>query len=76
MLPPLRPITRFKLAQALVAFGDPAAAVSQLLAIIQADKAWGEGSARALLLKVFEALGPRHPATAAGRKQLAKLLFM
>ena len=29
-----------------------------------------------VLDQVFEALGPSHPATAAGRRQLAKLLFM
>lgn len=67
---------RFKLAEAYVAGGDPAAAVEHLLHIVAIDRSWNEGAGRALLLKVFEALGPAHPVAVAGRKKLAKLLFM
>ena len=33
-------------------------------------------SAKQLLFKVFDALGPDHPSTVAGRKRLTNLLFM
>jgi len=72
---PRDPQARFALAQALVSGGDPSGAVEHLLAVVGIDKAWNEGAGRALLLKVFEVLGPAHPVVVAGRKQLAKLLF-
>ena len=67
--------TRFELAGALYAKGNAEAAIEELLAIIRAERAWNDGAARKQLVKIFEALGPKHPATAAGRRKLSSILF-
>lgn len=67
--------TRFELAGALYAKGNAEAAIEELLAIIRAERAWNDDAARKQLVKIFEALGPKHPATAAGRRKLSSILF-
>ena len=47
----------------------------QCLEIVKRDITWNDGAGRALLLKMFEVLGPTHEVTLASRKQLARLLF-
>ena len=46
-----------------------------LLEIVRRDRNWNDEAARKQLLKVFEALGPKDPATLAGRRKLSSILF-
>ncbi len=66
---------RFDLAVALFAGGERDAAADHLLAIVQADKAWNDGAARARLLQIFEAVGLEDPWVAATRRKLSAALF-
>ena len=73
---PSDPEPRFALAEALEASGQHSPAVEACLEIIAAHgPAWGDGKARKLCLRIFEALGSTHPVVSAGRKRLSKLLF-
>ena len=67
--------TRFEYAEALSARGDLERASEHLLAIIEKDREWNEGAARAQLLKVFEAAGPMSEVTKQGRRKLSAILF-
>ncbi len=66
---------RFDLASALYARGTVEAAIDELLKIVRAEREWNEDAARKQLVKIFDALGPKHPATAAGRRKLSSILF-
>lgn len=66
---------RFEYAEALSARGDLEAASEQLLTIIEKNREWNEGAARAQLLKVFEAAGPVSDVTKQGRRKLSAILF-
>jgi putative thioredoxin len=66
---------RFEYAEALSARGDLEAASEQLLTIIEKNRDWNEGAARAQLLKVFEAAGPMSDVTKQGRRKLSAILF-
>jgi putative thioredoxin len=66
---------RFELAQALAAQGDFEDAVDHLLKIIQVQRDWNDGAARAEILKVFDAAGPKSDVTISGRRRLASVLF-
>ncbi len=66
---------RFDLARAKAARGDHAGAVDQLLAIIERDREWNDGAAKAQLLTVFEAAGQASEVTRQGRRRLSSLLF-
>lgn len=66
---------RFEYAEALSARGDLEAASEQLLTIIEKNREWNEGAARAQLLKVFEAAGPMSDVTKQGRRKLSAILF-
>jgi putative thioredoxin len=66
---------RFDLAGALAGSGDLEGAVTHLLTIIQADRAWNDEAARKQLLKVFEAAGPTSEVAKSGRRRLSALLF-
>lgn len=66
---------RFEYAEALSARGDLEAASDQLLAIIEKNREWNEGAARAQLLKIFEAAGPLSDVTKQGRRKLSAILF-
>lgn len=66
---------RFELAEALSARGDLENASEHLLAIIEKNRDWNEGAARAQLLKVFEAAGPASDVTKQGRRKLSAILF-
>jgi putative thioredoxin len=66
---------RFDLAGALYAKGTVEAAIDELLKIVAADREWNDEAARKQLVKIFDALGPRHPATTAGRRKLSSILF-
>ena len=67
--------SRFDLALARSQRGDRAGAVDALLEIVRRDREWNEDGARKQLLQFFEAWGSTEPATAAGRKALAAVLF-
>ncbi len=65
---------RYELAGALMA-NDRDAAAGTLLAMIQEDREWNEGAARARLLKLFEAVGLEDPWVSAQRRKLSAILF-
>ena len=66
---------RFEFAETLSARGDFEGASDQLLAIIEANREWNDGAARAQLLKVFEAAGPTSEVAKQGRRKLSAILF-
>ena len=66
---------RFDLAVALAARGDKAEAVDHLIEIVRRDRNWNEQAARQQLVQLFEAWGPKDPATLDGRRRLSSLLF-
>lgn len=66
---------RLDLAMALYAGGRAEAAIEELLELIRRDRAWNEDAGRKQLVKLFDALGPTHPLTAAGRRRLSSILF-
>lgn len=67
--------TRFELALANNARNRRDDAVEALISILQKDMQWNDGAARSQLLEFFEAWGAKDPATIAGRRKLASLLF-
>lgn len=66
---------RFELAEALMARGKNKEAADHLLKILSDDLNWEEGKAKAKLLELFEAAGPKDPATIEGRRRLSSLMF-
>ena len=66
---------RFDLGTALIAAGDHDAAIDCFVEIVRHDPAWNDEAARKQLLQVFEALGPTHELTVAGRRKLSSVLF-
>jgi putative thioredoxin len=66
---------RLELAQALAGRGKLQAAADALLTILERDREWKEGAAKAELLKVFEAAGPMSDVARQGRKKMASILF-
>lgn len=66
---------RLDLATVLFLRGQIEPAIDELLAIVGKDRDWQDQAARKQLVKFFEALGPSHPATVAGRRKLSAVLF-
>ena len=66
---------RLDLALAQYAANDPAAAIDTLLESFKRDRTWNEGAARAQIVKIFEALGPMHEVSVAGRRKLSSIMF-
>ena len=66
---------RYELAQALYGDGATEEAIEHLLDLFRRDREWHDDAARKQLLKIFEALGPTHPATVTGRRKLSSMLF-
>lgn len=66
---------RFDLANALYAEQHVEAAVDELLALIRTDRSWNDEAARKQIVKIFEALGPKHPLTVQARRRLSATLF-
>ncbi|WP_088306793.1 tetratricopeptide repeat protein [Novosphingobium sp. B 225] len=62
-------------AEAAFAAGERDAAADKLLAMIQVDREWNEGAAKARLLQIFEAVGLEDPWVAGQRRRLSLLLF-
>jgi putative thioredoxin len=66
---------RLAYAEAAFAAGQRDAAADELLAMIEADREWNEGAAKAKLLQIFEAVGLEDPWVVATRRRLSRLLF-
>ncbi|MEP2749723.1 MAG: tetratricopeptide repeat protein [Parasphingorhabdus sp.] len=66
---------RFDLASAMIASGDHDGAAEHLLSIIEADKEWNDGAARAKLLSLFEVVGLEDEWVSATRRKLSAILF-
>jgi len=66
---------RLELAKALAGHGRLDEAVDHLLRIVERDRDWNEGAARAQLLQVFEAAGPGSEVAKRGRRRLSAILF-
>ncbi|MCH8684133.1 thioredoxin [Pedomonas mirosovicensis] len=66
---------RYELAGGLMAVGDQEGAADQLLEIIQRDRNWNGGEAKARLLRMFDAIGLENPFTKATRRRLSSVLF-
>lgn len=66
---------RFDLAAALLAAGNPAEAVDQLLDLFRRDRDWNDGAAKAQLMIIFEALKPQDPIVLTGRRRLSSMIF-
>ena len=49
--------------------------MDHLIQIVKRDRDWQDDQARKQLVKFFEALGPKHPATLKGRRMLSAVLF-
>ena len=62
-------------AEAAYAAGERDQAADTLLAMIQHDRVWNDGAARARLLKIFEAVGLEDPWVVATRRKLSRVLF-
>jgi putative thioredoxin len=52
-----------------------AEATEQLLESFRRDRKWNEEAARKQLVKLFDAWGPKDPATLEGRRRLSSILF-
>lgn len=66
---------RFDFAMALYASKQTETAIDELMDIVRRKRSWNEEAARKQLLQIFEALGPTHALTIAGRRRLSSLLF-
>ena len=66
---------RIDYAMALAAGGKKAEAADQLLESFRRDRKWNEEAARKQLVQLFDAWGPKDPATLEGRRKLSSILF-
>ena len=66
---------RIDYAMALAAAGKKEEAVTQLLESFRRDRKWNEEAARKQLVQLFDAWGPKDPATIDGRRRLSSILF-
>jgi putative thioredoxin len=66
---------RFELANGLMANGDRQRAADELLTMIERDREWNDGAAKAQLLKLFEAVGLEDPWVGTQRRRLSAILF-
>lgn len=63
------------LATVLNAKGERLESVTLLIDLMRLDRSWNDDAARLKLLELFEAWGPKEPATLKGRRALSALLF-
>ena len=66
---------RYQLATVLFLRGQAEPAMEHLIQIVKRDREWNDDQARRQLVKFFEALGPKDPATLKGRRMLSTVLF-
>ena len=55
--------------------GDTEEAIGKLLVILRNDIEWGEGSAKAQLIKIFDSIKANDPIALKGRRQLSSIIF-
>ncbi len=67
--------TQFAFAEATFAAGQREEAADTLLRMIETDREWNEGAAKAKLLQIFEAVGLEDPWVVATRRRLSGILF-
>ena len=48
---------------------------AELLALVEKDREWNEGAAKAQLFTIFEALKPNDPVVLNGRRKLSSMIF-
>ena len=66
---------QFAYAEAAFAAGQRDAAADTLLSMVEKDREWNDGAARAKLLQIFEATGLEDEWVVATRRRLSKILF-
>jgi putative thioredoxin len=66
---------RIDYAIALAAGGKKIEAAEQLLESFRRDRKWNDEAARKQLVQLFDAWGPKDPATLEGRRKLSSLMF-
>ena len=66
---------RLDLAVALYGAGQSEGAIDALIDLVRRDREWNDEAGRKQLVKIFDALGPTHPQTVAGRRRLSSILF-
>ncbi len=66
---------RIDYALALAAGGKKPEATDQLLESFRRDRKWNEEAARKQLVQLFDAWGPKDPATLEGRRKLSSIMF-
>lgn len=66
---------RFDLAVVQNAGGHREAAAESLVTLMRRDRTWNDDGARKKLLELFDAWGPKDPATLRGRRLLSSVLF-
>jgi putative thioredoxin len=66
---------RIDLSKVYAAHGKKSEALDQLIEAIRRDRKWNEEAARKQLVHLFEAWGPKDPATLEGRRKLSSVLF-
>ncbi|MES2492950.1 MAG: tetratricopeptide repeat protein [Pseudomonadota bacterium] len=66
---------QFAFANAAFAAGERDDAAQTLLRMVEADRGWNDGAAKAKLLQIFEATGLEDPWVAATRRKLSTVLF-
>ncbi|MGI9436450.1 MAG: thioredoxin [Geminicoccaceae bacterium] len=66
---------RLDMATQMFLRGQIEAAMQHLLEVVKRDRDWQDQAARKQLVKFFDALGPKHPATLDGRRRLSAVLF-
>jgi putative thioredoxin len=66
---------RYRLATLMFLRGQVETAMDHLVQIVKRDRTWQDDQARKQLVKFFDALGPKHPATIKGRRLLSSVLF-
>ena len=66
---------RLDYALALAAGGKKTEALDQLLEVVRRDRKWNDEAARKQLVQLFDAWGPKDPATLEGRRRLSSILF-
>jgi putative thioredoxin len=65
----------FAFAEAAFAGGERDEAADTLLGMVEKDREWNEGAARAKLLQIFEAVGLEDEWVVATRRRLSRILF-
>jgi len=67
--------SRYDLAVVQLQSGNHSEAIEHCFYLIQKEKHWQEDAARKLLLKIFDALGPKDPLVKSGKSRLGSLWF-